>query len=132
MLFNFIIILSILWFVLSFIYFIFIKKNNEKNIVVVNDSISSEHDAIKSDIIAMPKKFSVKIILSDEKEKSIINDDLMVDMVLRMEDLVKGNYTLPEKFNKNNTEKNNNKNIEPSTVNENSDDEFLDIKTFNV
>ncbi|MFN7012654.1 MAG: hypothetical protein ACK4ON_00120 [Bacteroidia bacterium] len=129
---NIIIILSIIWIVLSFIYFIFFQKKNEKNIIVVNDSISTEQDAIKNDIIAMPKKFAVKIILSDEKDKSIINDNVMVDMVLKMEDLIKGNYKLPDNIIKNNVIENTNKPIEPSAVNENTDDDYLDINTFNV
>ncbi|MFN4083972.1 MAG: hypothetical protein ACK4K9_10095 [Bacteroidia bacterium] len=129
---NIIIILSILWIVLSFIYFIFFQKKNEKNIIVVNDSISTEQDAIKNDIIAMPKKFAVKIILSDEKDKSIINDNVMVDMVLKMEDLIKGNYKLPDNLIKNNVIENTIKPIVPSAVNENTDDDYLDINTFNV
>lgn len=129
---NIIIILSILWLVLSFIYFIFFQKKNEKNIIVVNDSISTEQDAIKNDIIAMPKKFAVKIILSDEKDKSIINDNVMVDMVLRMEDLIKGDYTIPANLKKNNVEEKVNKPIEPSAVNDNTEDDYLDINSFNV
>lgn len=126
--FSIIIIIALIWVVLSFFYILYFKNPNEKNILVVNDNILTEPDAIKTEIIAMPKKFAVKIILSDEQEKSIINDNVMVDMVLRMDDLLKGDYTIPEKLryvsDKSDT-------VISPVSSEYSDDDYIDVNSFN-
>ncbi len=85
------VIISIIWGVLVY------TKRSKLVKKVVLERYGAKEDIIHASVIAVPREFVINILFDEKVE---IDEEIFADLTVRYNDLISGNYKIPDKFKK--------------------------------